>query len=125
MGPALKRPLNPEPQVQAVRRFLFQETGFHVPARDASAVRTGVRVEHPGVWEQPRYGYLHELLISRFGPGGDTSLRGQLGACRGLSWLNALYAPSGQSSFQLAGSTRCGAPDCTREAGECGPAGDG
>ena len=30
-------------------------------------MRAGTRVEHPGVWEQPRFGYLHELLISRRG----------------------------------------------------------
>ena len=40
--------------VQVVQQQLFEVQGFSIPPRDTSAVRAGTRVEHPGVWEQPR-----------------------------------------------------------------------
>ena len=53
--------------LQAICRHLFTEQKFRVPPFGRSNIPSGVVLEHPGVYENAKFGYLHEALISRQG----------------------------------------------------------
>ena len=63
------RPACPSPAcaAQAIEYYLFTEQNFRVPPFRRSNIPSGVLVDHPGVYENAKYGYLHEALISRQG----------------------------------------------------------
>jgi hypothetical protein len=46
---------------------LFGEREFRIPAYGRSNVPIDSILEHPGVWENPKHGYLHEVLIKKEG----------------------------------------------------------
>lgn len=51
----------------ALDRFLYQECQFTLPHYGRSNVPQQSVVDHPGVWENPRLAYLHEVLVCRRG----------------------------------------------------------
>ncbi|KAG2495265.1 hypothetical protein HYH03_006538 [Edaphochlamys debaryana] len=53
--------------VAAVERFLWEEAGFRMPDYGRSNLPPNARVDHAGVWEDARLGYLHETLVRRLG----------------------------------------------------------
>lgn len=53
--------------MQAIQRFLFTDQGFRLPSFGRSNLPMGAIMDHPGVYENPKYAYLHEALISRCG----------------------------------------------------------
>ncbi|CAK0760877.1 hypothetical protein CVIRNUC_002808 [Coccomyxa viridis] len=57
----------PDDILQAIGHHLFTEQNFRVPPFRRSNIPSGVLVDHPGVYENAKYGYLHEALISRQG----------------------------------------------------------
>ena len=53
--------------LQAICHHLFTQQGFKVPPFGRSNIPSGVIMDHPGVYENAKFGYLHETLISRQG----------------------------------------------------------
>jgi len=53
--------------LQAIQRFLFEEQRFTLPSFGRSNIPSGVIMDNPGVYENAKYAYLHELLVSRKG----------------------------------------------------------
>lgn len=53
--------------LQAICHHLFTEQNFRVPPFGRSNIPSGVIMDHPGVYENAKFGYLHETLISRQG----------------------------------------------------------
>ena len=53
--------------LQAICHHIFTEQGFKVPPFGRSNIPSGVIMDHPGVYENAKFGYLHETLISRQG----------------------------------------------------------
>ena len=53
--------------LQAICHHLFTEQKFRVPPFGRSNIPSGVIMDHPGVYENAKFGYLHETLISRQG----------------------------------------------------------
>ena len=52
---------------QIVETYLYEEQRFRLPAFGRSNMPAGARVDSPGVWENAKYAYLHETLISKQG----------------------------------------------------------
>jgi Transglutaminase-like superfamily len=52
---------------QVVEEKLFRTEAFAVTPFGRSNLPAGVRVDNPGVYENSRYAYLHEVLIRRRG----------------------------------------------------------
>ena len=48
---------------QAVENYLFVERDFGLPSFGVSNVPEASVVAHPGVWEDARHAYVHEVLI--------------------------------------------------------------
>ncbi len=53
--------------LQLIHRFLFEEQRFGLPAFGRSNIASGQVMDNPGVHENAKYAYLHELLVSRKG----------------------------------------------------------
>ncbi|CAL8467605.1 g7143 [Coccomyxa elongata] len=62
-------PSNSTPQqtLQAIQKFLFEEQRFGLPAFGRSNIASGQVLDNPGVYENAKYAYLHELLVTRKG----------------------------------------------------------
>ncbi|GLC60253.1 hypothetical protein PLESTB_001591100 [Pleodorina starrii] len=53
--------------LRVAERYLFEDVGFRMPEYGRSNLPANSLVDHPGVWEDCRLGYLHETLIRRVG----------------------------------------------------------
>jgi hypothetical protein len=53
--------------VQAIQMFLFDDQRFGLPEFGQSNLPQGAVLDHPGVYENAKYAYLHEALIGRRG----------------------------------------------------------
>lgn len=58
---------DPQAVIGHVHQYLFTTCGFAPPAAGRSGLPPATVVDHPGVWEDARAGYLHELLIRKTG----------------------------------------------------------
>ncbi|KAK9909325.1 hypothetical protein WJX75_000539 [Coccomyxa subellipsoidea] len=58
---------SPQEALQAIHRFLFEEQRFGLPAFGRSNIPSGQIMDNPGVYENAKYAYLHELLVTRKG----------------------------------------------------------
>lgn len=52
---------------KAIQKFLFEEQRFGLPAFGRSNIASGQVLDNPGVYENAKYAYLHELLVTRKG----------------------------------------------------------
>mmetsp|Transcript_19795 Transcript_19795/g.59797 ORF Transcript_19795/g.59797 Transcript_19795/m.59797 type:complete len:513 (+) Transcript_19795:154-1692(+) len=64
---SLPKDAKSEDQVQAVENFLWEQQRFRLPHFGRSNVPQQAKVDHPGVYEDARHAYLHEVLIRRVG----------------------------------------------------------
>lgn len=55
------------PRLKAIHRFLFEKQRFGLPAFGRSNIPSGQIMDNPGVYENAKYAYLHELLVTRKG----------------------------------------------------------
>ena len=53
--------------VQVVDNYLYSEQGFALPPSGSSNIPHGATVDHPGVWENASYAYLHQVLVTKRG----------------------------------------------------------
>ncbi|KAG2439985.1 hypothetical protein HXX76_004103 [Chlamydomonas incerta] len=53
--------------LRVVERYLWEECGFRAPDYGRSNLPPNAVVDHAGVWEDARLGYLHETLVRRQG----------------------------------------------------------
>ncbi|KAG2454751.1 hypothetical protein HYH02_000586 [Chlamydomonas schloesseri] len=53
--------------LRVVERYLWEECGFRAPDYGRSNLPPNAVVDHAGVWEDARLGYLHETLVRRCG----------------------------------------------------------
>lgn len=101
---------SPACAAQAIGHHLFTEQNFRVPPFRRSNIPSGVLVDHPGVYENAKYGYLHEALISRQGiPAVLAILLEQI--CQQLLTSGAIDFAVRVDCSAL---DRCRSPACTR-----------
>ena len=55
------------PLLQVVQKYLYSQQNFQTPFGATSGMPVDSIVDHPGVWENARHAYLHEVLISKKG----------------------------------------------------------
>ena len=65
LAPLLPPDAEPEAVIAVVEAYLWERQRFRAPS--APAIGAGVRVDHPGVYEEPRLAYLNCLLTRRVG----------------------------------------------------------
>ena len=53
--------------VNGLQAFFYDDMEYSIPTFGRSALRTGERVDHPGVWERPSFAYMHSVLIHKTG----------------------------------------------------------
>ncbi len=52
---------------KVIQKFLFEEQRFGLPGFGRSNIASGQVLDNPGVYENAKYAYLHELLVTRKG----------------------------------------------------------
>eukprot|EP00210_Caulerpa_lentillifera_P007688 g7339.t1 len=63
----LQQDLTPQDSITIIEETFFNTLCFTSPSWGSSNLPERSIVDHPGVWEDQRYGYLHELLITKCG----------------------------------------------------------